>query len=80
MFGHRNTRMLQQHYRHQLRPNDGHVDVMERLASRVARPTETKPVSSITPDELDAAVERCATATGLPATRTRSLTLRPWPR
>jgi len=30
-FGHNNTRMLQAHYRHQLRPNDAHVAVMERL-------------------------------------------------
>jgi hypothetical protein len=32
-FGHRNTRMLEKHYRAQLRPNDKHLAVWERFMS-----------------------------------------------
>ena len=30
-FGHNNTRMLERHYRKQLRPNDKHLQVWERM-------------------------------------------------
>lgn len=34
-FGHKNTRMVQEHYRHQLRANDSHLDVWAKLGAPV---------------------------------------------